>query len=433
MATGLRIGEACGLAWNSVDLETDAIEVRAAAVRVRGQGLVVKATKTDAGTRTLLLPRWCVANLRERAASLALRAEDRGTQPIFPAPLGGWRDPSNTQGGSSRRLHIRAIPLGHLTRLPQDGCHADDHAGLSSRAAADQLGHANTSMTTDVYFGRKVAAWAPRRSSKHSATSRLPRDRNSNGSCMGPRTSASVHSCPVIPATANSTPPLGHSFRGSRSCRSPGRCDVLARLTHVGRALRRWVMRIAVFAGSQAGPLSHRRAAAALGTGLADAGVGIVYGAGHVGLMGSLSDAALKAGGEVIGVIPQHIADDELAHPRLSKIEIVMSLHERRARMADLADAFVVLPGGPGTLAEFFDAWSSGMLGLHNKPTALLDVDGYWQPLLIQLQLMSKDGYLEQRSLGALGLVGDAARLLAFIDNYEHPPRARRTTGRPAS
>ncbi len=192
-------------------------------------------------------------------------------------------------------------------------------------------------------------------------------------------------------------------------------------------------MRIGVFTGSQAGSPSHRQAAAALGTGLARAGVGIVYGGGRAGLMGSLSEAALAAGGEVIGVIPQHLVDQELAHPRLSQVEIVMSLDERKARMADLADAFAALPGGAGTLAEFFDAWSLGLLGLHTKPVALLDVDGFWQPQLAQLRLMSTYGYLEERRLDTLGVVGDAARLLAFIDSYE-PPRGHRSrpVGRPA-
>ncbi|MBB3084650.1 tyrosine-type recombinase/integrase [Geodermatophilus sabuli] len=97
MATGLRIGEACGLAWNAVDLEVGTIEVRVSAVRVRGQGLVVKSTKTDAGTRTLVLPRWCTAMLRDRAEHLTATDDDPGRRPVFPAPLGGWRDPSNTQ------------------------------------------------------------------------------------------------------------------------------------------------------------------------------------------------------------------------------------------------------------------------------------------------------------------------------------------------
>jgi len=182
-------------------------------------------------------------------------------------------------------------------------------------------------------------------------------------------------------------------------------------------------VRIAVFTGSQAGPPSHAEAAAAFAADLARAGVGIVYGGGHVGLMGVVADAALAAGGEVVGVIPQHLVDDELAHPGLSKIEVVQTMHERKARMADLADAFVALPGAAGTLEELFEAWTWGMLGLHAKPTAFLDVDGFWQPQLTQLRRMVDDGYLAANRLDALGVVHDAGELLAFVDGYEHPAR----------
>jgi uncharacterized protein (TIGR00730 family) len=173
-------------------------------------------------------------------------------------------------------------------------------------------------------------------------------------------------------------------------------------------------VRIAVFTGSQSGPPAHRAAAAAFATDLAEAGVGIVYGGGHVGLMGVVADAALAAGGEVVGVIPQHLVDDELAHPGLPRLEVVDSMHERKARMADLSDAFVALPGAAGTLEELFEAWTWGMLGLHAKPTALLDVDGFWQPLLAQLRRMVDDGYLDGRRLDALGVVSDAAELLVI-------------------
>ncbi|MQA33384.1 TIGR00730 family Rossman fold protein [Modestobacter roseus] len=182
-------------------------------------------------------------------------------------------------------------------------------------------------------------------------------------------------------------------------------------------------MRIAVFTGSQAGPPSHQRAAAAFATDLADSGVGIVYGGGRVGLMGVVADAALAAGGEVVGVIPQHLVDDELAHPGLPRLEVVQTMHERKAAMAGLADAFVALPGAAGTLEELFEAWTWGMLGLHAKPTALLDVDGFWQPQLAQLRRMVDDGYLAANRLDALGVVHDAAGLLAFVAGYEHPPR----------
>ncbi len=155
MATGLRIGEACGLAWDAVDLHLGTVEVRATAVRVRGQGLVVKATKTDAGTRTLVLPGWCVTMLRNRAERTN---PSDGSRPVFPAPLGGWRDPSNTQADLRDAFATAGYEWVTSHTFRKTVATLMDQAGLSSRAAADQLGHANTSMTTDYYFGRKVAA-----------------------------------------------------------------------------------------------------------------------------------------------------------------------------------------------------------------------------------------------------------------------------------
>jgi uncharacterized protein (TIGR00730 family) len=104
-------------------------------------------------------------------------------------------------------------------------------------------------------------------------------------------------------------------------------------------------------------------------------------------------------------------------------------MHERKARMAELSDAFVALPGAAGTLEELFEAWTWGMLGLHEKPTALVDVDGFWQPLLAQLRRMVDDGYLAAARFEALGVVASAAELLAFVDGYEHP--ARKWTSEP--
>ena len=182
-------------------------------------------------------------------------------------------------------------------------------------------------------------------------------------------------------------------------------------------------MRVAVFTGSQSGPPSHRSAVAEFAAGLARAGVGIVYGGGRAGLMGVVADAALAAGGDVVGVIPQHLVDDELAHPGLPQLEVVGSMHERKARMAELADAFVALPGAAGTLEELFEAWTWGMLGLHAKPAVLMDVDGFWQPLLAQLRRMVEDGYLDRRRLDALGVVTEADQLLDFVERYEHPAR----------
>ena len=184
------------------------------------------------------------------------------------------------------------------------------------------------------------------------------------------------------------------------------------------------VRRVCVYAGSNPGnDPAFADAARAFATVVAERGMGIVYGGGKVGLMGVIADAALAAGGEVIGVMPQALIDREIGHTGLTELQVVDSMHERKARMAELADAFVALPGAAGTLEELFEAWTWGMLGLHAKPTALIDVDGFWQPLLAQLRRMVDDGYLDGRRLDALGVVEDAAGLLAFIDGYQHPAR----------
>jgi uncharacterized protein (TIGR00730 family) len=181
-------------------------------------------------------------------------------------------------------------------------------------------------------------------------------------------------------------------------------------------------VRVAVFTGSGGGPIEHRRAVAAFAHALAAAGVGIVYGGGRVGLMGLIADTALAAGGEVVGVIPRQLFEREIAHQGLSRLDVVASMHERKARMAELADAFVALPGGAGTLEELFEAWTWGHLGLHTKPTALLNVGGFYDPLLTQLASMRDSGYLDGAYVGALGVVTDAAALLAFLRDYRHPP-----------
>jgi uncharacterized protein (TIGR00730 family) len=182
--------------------------------------------------------------------------------------------------------------------------------------------------------------------------------------------------------------------------------------------------RVCVFCGSSPGALpAYAEAAVEFGRAIASSGVGLVYGGGSVGIMGVIADAVLQAGGEVIGVIPRALWEREVGHTALTELRVVGSMHERKARMADLADAFVALPGAAGTLEELFEAWTWGMLGLHAKPAALFDVDGFWQPLLGQLRRMVDDGYLDAARLDALGVVSDAAGLLAFADGYVHPPR----------
>jgi len=140
--------------------------------------------------------------------------------------------------------------------------------------------------------------------------------------------------------------------------------------------------RICVYCGSNAGASpSFGDAAQQLGSALAHRGIGLVYGGGHVGLMGMIADAALAADGEVIGVITERLVRAEVAHDRLTRLEVVPTMHDRKARLTDLADGFIVLPGGFGTVDEFAEALTWNQLGLIAKPVVLLDVDGYWAPM----------------------------------------------------
>ncbi len=153
--------------------------------------------------------------------------------------------------------------------------------------------------------------------------------------------------------------------------------------------------RICVFCGSAAGTRpEYAEAAAELGTALATRGLGLVYGGASVGLMGVVADAALAAGGEVVGVIPQALVDREVAHPGLTELHVVGTMHERKARMAELSGAFVVLPGGMGTLEELFEVVTWSQLGLHAKPIVLLDVAGYWAGLAAFLDHAGAEGFV---------------------------------------
>jgi len=139
---------------------------------------------------------------------------------------------------------------------------------------------------------------------------------------------------------------------------------------------------ICVFCGASTGTdPGYREAAAAMGRTLAEQGITLVYGGGAVGLMGVVADAALAAGGEVIGIIPQSLKDAEIGHPGLTRLEIVDGMHARKARMAELADAFIAMPGGLGTLEELFEVWTWGQLGYHAKPMGLLDTNHFYAKL----------------------------------------------------
>ncbi len=174
-------------------------------------------------------------------------------------------------------------------------------------------------------------------------------------------------------------------------------------------------MRVAVFLGSSPGRRPEYAAAAAdLGRRLAEAGAGLVYGGGSVGLMGVLADAALAAGGEVVGVIPARVFAAEVAHQGLSRLEVVGSMHERKARMAELADCFVALPGGLGTLDELFEVLTWRQIGLHDKPVVLLDVGGFWQRLVELVDALAADGFVPESSRSLL-LAREPRELLRLL------------------
>lgn len=191
--------------------------------------------------------------------------------------------------------------------------------------------------------------------------------------------------------------------------------------------------RLCVFCGSQTGqrPL-HGDMARQLGRLLAQRGLGLVYGGGHVGLMGLLADAALQAGGEVIGVIPQALVDKELAHGGLTALHVVASMHERKAVMADLADGFAALPGGYGTLDELFEILTWAQLGLHAKPIGLLNASGFFDPLLGWLERAVADGFVRPAHRELLHVADQPQRLLQLLLNAYRPAPPSATRPLPA-
>ncbi|KRV73882.1 TIGR00730 family Rossman fold protein [Pseudomonas citronellolis] len=152
---------------------------------------------------------------------------------------------------------------------------------------------------------------------------------------------------------------------------------------------------ICVFCGASPGasPI-YREAAESLGRHIAERGLRLVYGGGAVGLMGMVADAALAAGGEVVGIIPQSLKEAEIGHKGLSRLEVVDGMHARKARMAELSDAFIALPGGLGTLEELFEVWTWGQLGYHAKPLGLLEVNGFYDPLLSFLDHLVQERFV---------------------------------------
>jgi uncharacterized protein (TIGR00730 family) len=153
--------------------------------------------------------------------------------------------------------------------------------------------------------------------------------------------------------------------------------------------------RLCIFCGAHAGTNAlYRALARAVAQAVFDRGFGIVYGGGRVGLMGSLADAMLALGGEVIGVIPRDLAGDEIAHAGVSDLRVVDSMHERKALMADLSDGFIALPGGYGTMDEFHEILTWRQLHIHDKPIGLLNADGYYDHLLALYERMRSEGFV---------------------------------------
>jgi uncharacterized protein (TIGR00730 family) len=174
--------------------------------------------------------------------------------------------------------------------------------------------------------------------------------------------------------------------------------------------------RVAVYCASASGANpQYLEEARALGNAIAAAGMGLVYGGASVGLMGEVADAALSAGGEVIGVLPKVLSGREIAHTRLTKLELVATMHERKMRMHALADAFVALPGGYGTLDEMIEALTWAQLAMHAKPCILINTLGYWNGLLNFLDTAVAAGFLKPENRALLRVAADSAEAIALV------------------
>jgi uncharacterized protein (TIGR00730 family) len=180
--------------------------------------------------------------------------------------------------------------------------------------------------------------------------------------------------------------------------------------------------RLCVFCGSNVGTATaYTDAAEALGKLLARRRIGLVYGGGRVGLMGVIADAVMVHGGDVIGVIPQSLADREIAHSRITELRIVDSMHTRKAMMAELSDAFVAMPGGVGTFEEFFEAVTWTQLGLHRKPCGLLNVAEFYTPLVAFIDQAVSEGFINPVHRAAVVVDSDPERLLDTLGTVKLP------------
>lgn len=183
---------------------------------------------------------------------------------------------------------------------------------------------------------------------------------------------------------------------------------------------------VCVFCAANPGvhPVYAERAAA-MGRYLAESGRRVVYGGGRTGLMGALAEGALGAGGEVIGIMPRHLVDREVAHTGLTELHVVHSMHERKALLAELSDGFLAMPGGLGTMEELFEIWTWGQLGLHRKPYGLLQVNGFFTPLLAFLDHAVGEGFIARHNRDLLVVDEEPAALVARMEAVQPPALAR--------
>ena len=173
---------------------------------------------------------------------------------------------------------------------------------------------------------------------------------------------------------------------------------------------------VCVYCGSSShGPENHRVAARQLGSLLAGNGIRLVFGGGHIGLMGVTADAALAAGGEVVGIIPDFLRDLELGHNGCTEMIVTDSMHSRKQKMAELSDGFAILPGGLGTLDEAFEIITWRQLGLHDKPIVIVDVDGYWQPLQALIDQVTANNYMRPTDAPLFEFVGSIDEILPAL------------------
>lgn len=183
---------------------------------------------------------------------------------------------------------------------------------------------------------------------------------------------------------------------------------------------------VCVFCGARPGNSpAYIAAARETGNAIAERGWRLVYGGGQVGIMGAVADAALAAGGEVIGVIPRSLMSKEIPHPGVTRLHVVTSMHRRKALMSSLSDGFLTLPGGFGTLEEFFETLTWAQLGLQPKPCALLNVEGFWDPMLKMLQNLSHEGFVSPEHLDLVLSGRDPNTLLDRMAAYDPPAELR--------